>query len=125
MDRDETVSTVCQNFLSISIHHFDQGTLSCVASEKNLCLCFRFHTRSDQPQDVPLGCEHLMELSIPHRVGHTWDLRVSLLQRFQGLQELLGGFTNLKKIDLALTVENRDSDWQGWRLLYEDEMQYL
>ncbi|KAJ3475521.1 hypothetical protein NLI96_g11786 [Meripilus lineatus] len=96
-------------------------TLSCATSEQKFCLYFRFHTRSDQPQDVPLGCEHLVELSIPHVAGHTWDLRVSLLQRFQGLQELLGEFTNLKKIDLALTIKDRKRRMSH----YEDEKQRL
>ncbi|KAJ3474547.1 hypothetical protein NLI96_g12400 [Meripilus lineatus] len=100
-------------------------TLFCVTPAENFRLYFRFHTRSDQPQDVPLGCEHLVELSIPHVAGHTRDLRVSLLQRFQGLQELLGRFTNLKKIDLALTINHWRSDWKPWVSKDEDEKQRL
>ncbi|KAJ3481273.1 hypothetical protein NLI96_g7768 [Meripilus lineatus] len=100
-------------------------TLSCVTPGKNFCLDFRFHTRSDQPQDILLGCEHLMELSIPHVVGHPWDLRVSLLQRLQGLQELLRGFINLKKIGLALTTQKWRPYGQLWGLQVEDEKQRL
>ncbi|KAJ3482967.1 hypothetical protein NLI96_g6623 [Meripilus lineatus] len=97
-------------------------TLSCVTSGGNLKLCldFRFHMpESDQLQDVVLGCDHLMELSIPHVAGDALNLHVSLLQKFRGLQELLGGLTNLKKINLALMIRERKrgSESRPWMSL--------
>ncbi|KAJ3482966.1 hypothetical protein NLI96_g6622 [Meripilus lineatus] len=106
-------------------------TLSCVTSGGNLKLCldFRFHmpdSESDQLQDVVLGRDHLIELSIPHVAdNNALNLRVSLFQKFRGLQKLLGGFTNLKKINLALMIQKWRSNSRPWMSLFEYEKQEL
>lgn len=59
---------------------------------------------SDSLQDIPLGFEHLIESCI-----HYWieeleptELLDSLRQKFTDPQERFGGFSNIKKVKLAL-----------------------
>ncbi|KAJ3481267.1 hypothetical protein NLI96_g7770 [Meripilus lineatus] len=85
-------------------------TLSCVSSSsssdetRSVNHYFRFRVGSDSLQDIPLGFEHLIESCI-----HYWieeleptELLDSLRQKFTDPQERFGGFSNIKKVKLAL-----------------------
>ncbi|KAJ3480979.1 hypothetical protein NLI96_g7986 [Meripilus lineatus] len=95
-------------------------TLNSASSDETHNRYFRFRVGSDDPQNVPLGFEHLIELCMPRMIGNTQKLHASLLQEFQELQELFGGFPNVEKINLAL----KTTDWIFSRRQWGSESGY-
>lgn len=82
------------------------GTLFCVSSFGEYHY-FRFRMGSDNPTDIPLGFEHLIELCIPHLVEEPQELPFSLRWQFQESQERFGGFPNVERVKLALLVSGK------------------
>ncbi|KAJ3476660.1 hypothetical protein NLI96_g11009 [Meripilus lineatus] len=81
-------------------------------------------TRLDS-NDVPLDFEHLIGPCIPHLIGDTQNLRVSLLQTFRESQERFGGFHNVEKIKLVLVTLGGDIDAASWELQPEERKRDL
>ncbi|KAJ3482964.1 hypothetical protein NLI96_g6620 [Meripilus lineatus] len=81
-------------------------TLFCVSSFGEYHY-FRFRMGSDNPTDIPLGFEHLIELCIPHLVEEPQELPFSLRWQFQESQERFGGFPNVERVKLALLVSGK------------------